>query len=240
MNRSIYFAVMFLVLTTLTGTAFAEGTMQTPDQGFYLRFSAGALGLMDADSRIPTDGDESVTEYDIGYRVGGAIGYHFNEHFGIEVEGAHSSADPDTLTLYGDPNSTNFQMLNNVIWSTSSVDGEAQANTLMFNIVYRHPWTDLTPYIGIGGGWAWMDSETSFIHPIALIPLTFEDTDETWSAQGFIGVDKAITSNLSVGVRYRVQGIGAFDLYEDDGTPFIINIDETIWHSGELTLEWAF
>ena len=62
----------------------------------------------------------------------------------------------------------------------------------------------------------------------------------TWSAQGFIGVDKAITSNFSVGVRYRAQGIGNFNLYEDDGTPFIIKIDKTLWQSGELTLEWAF
>ena len=80
-----------------------------------------------------------------------------------------------------------------------------------------------------------MQSKTSFIHPTFLVPVAFADKDETWSAQGFIGVDKAITSNLSVGVRYRAQGIGDFDLY--DG---VIQIDKTLWHSGELTLEWAF
>lgn len=234
MNRLMQFTIAFLSLTTLNCTAHADGTVQTPDQGFYVRVAAGALGIMDADSRIPNDGDRSVTEYDIGYRFGGAIGYHLNQHFGIEVEAAHSSADPDHLTLYGDPNSDNFQMLNNQIWSTSA-DGKARANTLMFNIVYRHPWAGLTPYIGIGGGGARMKSTTHFIHPTFKIPLTFSDTDTTWSAQGFIGVDKAITSNFSVGVRYRAQGIGDFELLNG-----LIKIDKTLWHSGEVTLEWAF
>ena len=237
-NRSMYFGVViFFGLASLTCVAHADGMGQGSLQGYYLRLTAGALGIMDADSTIPGDGDRSVTEYDIGYRVGGAIGYHLNDNFGVEVEGAHASADPNHLTLYGDPNSDNFQMLNNKIWSTSA-SGEARADTLMFNFIYRHPWAGLTPYIGIGGGMAWMKSKTSFNYPPALpakVPVTFEDTDETWSAQGFIGVDKALTSNLSVGVRYRAQGIGDFDLLNN-----LIKIDKTLWHSGELTLEWAF
>ncbi len=192
------------------------------DMGPYLSAHGGLLWLLDATAHIPSDGDSSVSSYDLGHRFGGAFGVDVSSHFGIEGEFSYAHAGLNHVALSDD--------ITGPIWSNPATGG-ASVGTFMGNLIARAQWQSLQPYVGVGAGLAIAHSETSTVNQYDE-PLAFADTDQTWAVQGFLGADFALSPDATIGARYRVQYVGPFSLY--DG---FINIDGSVWRSVEVTLK---
>ncbi|MCC2098031.1 MAG: outer membrane beta-barrel protein [Hyphomicrobiales bacterium] len=214
--------------------------------GFYFSVHGGAMQLSDATSAIPSDGDESHTEYDLGSRFGGALGYEFNEYLAAEVELSFARAAPSSLALYNvDPLSTGIgtcgpvpQAVNPCFQWKVPAGGAAEVLTLMGNIIASTNWNGIKPYVGVGGGLAHIHSRTTFDYGAAnnlgfSLPVTFDDTDATWAAQVIVGADVPLNDVVSIGGRYRAQWIGPFTV--NDGVK--INVERSFWQSAEVVLK---
>jgi opacity protein-like surface antigen len=88
-------------------------------------------------------------------------------------------------------------------------------------------------YIGLGGGIAHVNPNIDIGGNNGM-----NDTDTTWAAQAFLGVDLQLTDNLSLGGRYRYQHIGSTDYLDFDGDP--VSVDHISAHSIEAVLKVRF
>lgn len=203
---------------------------QMAPAGWYVSMHGGAAWLSDVDSSIPSDGNTSTLDYDMGFRVGGAIGYHFNENFAMEAEVSYAEVEPNKLTLFNVVPTTNEPEIGE-IWS-SPASGQADVLTLMGNFIASTQVGNLNPYIGAGAGVGWVHSLTNSFDVDRNVPLSFEDDATVWAAQVFGGADYALTDKLSIGGRYRAQWIGSWDILN------FIETETSLWHSAEVTLKY--
>jgi opacity protein-like surface antigen len=168
-------------------------------------------------------------ETDNGFRVGGALGYTFNEIFAIEGEVSYMNQDFDEgeinkIIVHGyeyDCHDCKFDL-----------DGDVSILTGMVNLIAGFPVGQmLRPYIGGGIGIAHVsfnDVADGFL----------DDDDNTFAAQAFVGIDLGLSENIALGIRGRLLHISDIDLNDEFDCEH--NIDTDLIKSVEGVLTFAF
>ncbi|GAB4531944.1 MAG: outer membrane beta-barrel protein [Amphiplicatus sp.] len=124
----------------------------------------------------PVGSGELDTE--LGYDVGGALGYRFADFFSVEGEIAYRSNDIDGGVIAGAP---------------FSADGDLNALSFMANGVFSAPGRyGFTPYVGAGAGAARIGGDG--------------DHEVVFAYQAFGGVKRQLTDRVAAGVEYRYFG----------------------------------
>ena len=165
-------------------------------------------------------------EADNGWRVGAAIGYSFSSIFSIEGEISYLNQDFDHADL-----DCPLLVCND---GEFDLDGDASIWTGMVNLIAGFPLGNFfRPYIGGGIGFAHvslndLDDITGF---------DLDDSDTTFAAQAFAGIDFMLTDNMALGGRYRVLHIGDIDLVDDS---FDHELDPDLMQSIEAVLTVGF
>lgn len=146
-----------------------------PDRGWYFNVEAGPNWAEDAD---------------VGFRLGGAVGYNLHKHFGVEF---------DTGWIWNE---------------AEDADASLSHIPLIVNGVFRYPINSKwVPYAGAGIGGAYS------ILSIDEFGLDDNDGDFVFAWQFFGGVRYVINDRMSVGAFYKYLGTGDSE-FEIDGISF--------------------
>ncbi|MCR9134828.1 MAG: porin family protein [Alphaproteobacteria bacterium] len=222
------FPLSCLALGASIGMAMAADSdtpaVVTPAQmPFYLSLHGGVTFPDNPDIVFDLLGQTGVPgrgNNDNGYRVGGALGYGFNELLSGEVEVSYANSDVNSIYAGG------------IFNVTTPTTGDGSLWTTMGNIVLGHDMGGWRPYVGAGAGAARMDLDVSGFGS------GVDDHDWTWAVQAFAGADLSLTQNMSIGARYRYQHVGSTNFSDGNGLP--IGLDETGVHSIEAVLTVNF
>jgi opacity protein-like surface antigen len=163
---------------------------------------------------------------DNGWRVGAAIGYSFSSILAIEGEISYLNQDFDNGDLDCDPL---------CVGGDFDLDGDASIWTGMVNLIAGFPVGNFfRPYVGGGVGFA----HVSLNDLDDIGPFDLDDSDTSFAAQAFAGVDLMLTDNMALGGRYRVLHIGDIDLEDDAGNDH--DLDPDLIQSVEAVLTIGF
>lgn len=189
--------------------------------GLYFAVHGGAYWVPPVGTWFNDGSDTGETSTDTGYRFGGSIGYDFNPMFGVEAEVSYGHASLSSFEFDGG--------------GGGDVEGDASNLTVAGNVIVGQQWGSFRPYLGVGAGAA----RVALSVPAGSFgPDGVDDSDWTWMAQAFAGVDFMITNNLSLGARYRFQYTGKTSFADDGGTP--LGLDAFGAHSVEAVLKIRF
>ena len=196
-------------LAIISGAAYAADLSYKPPQivapapeafggaGAYFTLHGGALWVGSVATDMSTGTYVGDTSTKMGYRVGGSIGYDFNSSFGAEAEVSYGGVGLNAYTC-----SVGFCG----IPSNAALTGNASLLTVMGNLILGTQMGAFHPYVGVGAGAA----DLSLSVPDGQFgPDGVKANNWTWAAQAFVGVDLALTKNVSLGGRYRYQYVGA-------------------------------
>lgn len=195
-----------------------------PAGGFYFSMHGGFYFVDDPDVTFNIGGlgpVAAVTSTDDGYRIGGSVGYDFNELMGAEAEISYIHVGVDSFDAGA------FGIL--------PADGDAGLLTLMGNVIVGQDMGAIRPYIGAGAGGANLSLDVD----LAAAGLNAVDESQwTWAAQVFAGADFQLNDRTSIGGRYRYQWIGSTDYTDTGGNP--VALDQFGGHSIEAVLKVSF
>jgi opacity protein-like surface antigen len=172
------------------------------------------------------DWDDEYDDYDIniesddGWRIGGAVGYSLGAILAIEGEISYLNQDFDVA----EDDLGEFE-----------VDGDVSIFTGMVNLIAGFPVGSIfRPYVGGGLGFAHVS-----LNDLDLgVGADLDDSDTSFAAQAFAGIDVMLSDNMALGGRYRVLHIGDIDLEDDDDGGH--EIDPDLMHSIEAVLTVGF
>jgi len=230
-------------LAIMSGAAYAADLSFKPPQmvvpapetmggaSMYFTLHGGALWLPSVGTDIGAGSFVGDTSTKMGYRVGGSIGYDFNSSVGAEAEVSYGNAGLNAYTC---------SIGCGGIPSNPALTGSASLLTVMGNLVLGTQMGAFHPYVGVGAGAA--DVFLS-VPDFQFGPDGLKDNNWTWAAQAFVGVDFALTKNVSLGGRYRYQYIGPtkfMDLGDQTGTPAPVALDGFGAQSIEAVLKVRF
>ena len=203
MNRLIGVAVFALVFITTSA--------QAADKGMYFSANWGSGILSDADS-APL-GIVSETSVDLGFNLGGAIGYDYGP-VRAEFELAYHHNDFNELSTGG---------------VTVPAFGTVSVISLMVNGYYdfHSENSPLVPYLGAGVGLANIEENLS------VIGLQFVDDDNTnaFAYQFMAGLGFNINPTTTLTAGYRFFATLDPEFKDSAGTPF-----DSEYQSHEITL----
>jgi opacity protein-like surface antigen len=192
-----------------------------PWSGIYFSVHGGGLWIPPVGTSFNDGANTGDTSTNVGYRVGGSVGYDFSSAFGVEAEVSYGAVTLDTFEADGG--------------GTLGVTGDASTLTIAGNVIIGQQWGAFRPYVGIGGGAA----QISLSVPDNVFgPDGVSDSDWTWMAQAFVGIDFMLTHNVSLGARYRFQYTGGTNFEDEGGTP--LALDAFGAHSIEAVLKARF
>jgi opacity protein-like surface antigen len=175
--------------------------------GPYLSVHVGPSWLSDAD----LDGSDpgirlrSEVEFDTGIRLGGALGYDFGE-FRVEGQFGYHSHELEEVTDI---------QVNGVPQGDLDADGDLDAFILLANGLYDiDTGTQLTPYLGAGIGFAFLEVDDLSISGI----LVGDEDDTVFAYQLSGGVAYEITEQIDADLSYRFTATSEpdFDGVESD------------------------
>jgi len=156
--------------------------------------------------------------HDIMGSIGGQIGYRWCDNFRSEFEAIYNNSPYSYLhlgnvSIHAPDTSTGLRL------KGQSQSGVATLN--LFYDIFGDFSSDVVPYLGIGGGYAYVSSKINFYYNNVLVSSNFESlggaTPSTKSKSGAVG--QAI-----VGVSYYLDDFSYFAL---DGR-YLISADQTI------------
>lgn len=129
----------------------------------------------------------SDSESKNGWRVGGAIGKHLGDYFGIEAEVGYASASAGsvviTLPIQAGP---------------IPLTGSGSLLTGMINAFLGANMGAIRPYIGGGAGVGYFTA-----HNITGAGAVLNGSTTGLAAQAMAGIDFAVTDSMTIGGRYR-------------------------------------
>jgi len=177
------------ILTATLALVFITTSAHAADKGMYFSGNFGFSELSDSNASIPGIFTSEV-DFDLGFRVGGALGYDFGA-YRVEGEIAYRLNDTDVGTASG--------------FGTGPVTGEVSAISFMANGYYDFLMQNspLVPYLGLGVGFANVDAD--FTAPNS--PLTLIDDSAivfAWQFMFGLGYNISSTTTLTVDYRYFV------------------------------------
>jgi len=194
-----------LLLISATGLAQAE-------DGFYMSLNAGmALPTFSKGTDSATEGQDLAVDYyalndsNLGYVVGGALGYGINDLGRVEIEVSHQKNEQLAYFFNSNLAPNDDFVLNEGDVSTESI-------AVMFNgyIDFKND-SSFTPYVGIGLGYANLKLSGNRVDA-GTWP---EASTNTFAYQGMAGVDWQMTDTLSIGAKYTY--FGTLGLIYDQG-----------------------
>jgi len=222
--------VVALAVTALMGLtpALAADIVTEPEpavvedvNNWYVSIHGGIKFGEDWDDEVD-DGDFDIDiESDDGWRIGAAIGYSFSSIFSIEGELSYLTQDLD----HADCDDC-------IVDDEFDLDGDVRIWTGMVNLIAGFPVGNFfRPYVGAGAGFAHVS-----LDDLDFDNFDLDDSDTSFAAQAFAGIDLMLTDNMALGGRYRVLHIGDIDL-EDD---FDHELDPDLIQSVEAVLTIGF
>ena len=214
-------AVAVGVLFSSAGLAAAADEIGYPSFGLYASLHGGWYLPQEPTATFEVGPDTVLggINVDNGYRIGGAIGYDFTRNFAVEFETSFARSTVDSIDV-GPP-----------VDATQPAPGHGSLLTLMGNAIIGEHYGNWRPYIGAGIGGALVSLDVDFMSGL-------DDSDWALAGQVFVGVDYAISDNVSVGARYRYQHVGSTDY--TDGNDLPVGLSDFGAHSIELGLKVKF
>ena len=204
-----------------------EPAVVEDENNWYFSIHGGIKFGEDWDDEIDDDIHIDI-EADDGWRVGAAIGYSFSSILAIEGEISYMNQDFDHADLDCPPGSI---VCND---GEFDLDGDAAIWTGMVNLIAGFPIGNFfRPYVGGGIGFAHVSLND--LDEISVFDL--DDSDTSFAAQAFAGIDLMLSDNMALGGRYRVLHIGDIDL-EDNS--FDHELDPDLIQSVEAVLTVGF
>jgi OmpA-OmpF porin, OOP family len=243
MFRSHLFAGAIALATALFGisTSALSADMPVPEpvaeNNWYISLHGGVKFGEDWDDKFDLCFIEhceitldATGETDNGFRVGGSLGYMINQIFAIEGEVSYMTQDFDegqlnSITIHGYEYDCEHDC-------GFDLDGDVSILTGMVNLIAGFPVGErLRPYIGGGVGVAHVNFDD-------VADGFLDDSDNSFAAQAFVGLDLGLTEHLSLGVRGRILHIGDIEL--DDEYDCEHDIETDLIKSVEGVLTFTF
>lgn len=215
-------ASILLMTPTLTDADAAEG--------FYIGLDVGYSTLHDSD----IDGDISGTTKDNGtvtvddtYLLSAAVGFASSGPFRAELQGSYQKFDVDTIK-------------ENRGTVEQNGTGEAELRTITLNalIDLGDGSGAVTPYVGIGGGAAYVELDN------ISRPGRSAVNEDGFAAVGQLmaGLDYPVNDVVSLMVGYRLQWIPNADgsHTRSNGTTVSADADDIVIHNATVGLRFSF
>ena len=233
-------AVAAAVLVSVSTPATAADIAAEPaaESSWYLSLQGGWKFNEDLDDDLdathggsePGNSAELSIETDDGWRVGGALGYRFNDWLAVEAEVGYMEQDF---------NSADFEEgegeFDGLAGEEFDLGGDISILTGMINGVVGVPIGNMIrPYVGGGLGVAYIDADAS----IDALGFSLDDSDTVFAAQAFAGIDVPVTENVAIGGRVRYLHVDDFDLVDDEDHDHSIDPDGIF--SAEAVLTFNF
>jgi len=183
MNRLL--AIVALIFFFIAPSAHAA------DKGMYVSGNLGLSLVPDLDQEIIGFGMVSDVSLDLGFRIGGVLGYNFGA-FRAEGEIAYRTNDTDDGNIVG--------------LGPGPVEGDISALSFMVNGYYdfHSANSPLVPYLGVGLGFASIDADITapFLTPLPLI----DDSATVAAFQFMAGFGYNINPTTTLTFDYRYFG----------------------------------
>ncbi|WP_271274360.1 outer membrane protein [Aliamphritea hakodatensis] len=177
------------------------------------------------DTSLNSSGRNVTAEFDkdTAFSIAGGYSYEANSLGNVRIEAEYLTTDNDT-------DSVNFNG-NNFPANGQAVGGSLETRALFLNVTqeFNTPSETFTPYLGIGVGYADVDSSISY-GPVANI----DDNDSAFAYQIQAGLDVKFTEQLTGFAEYRYVAIDDIDLDRFGGGPGGI---QTTRQSGDLDFD---
>lgn len=233
-------AVAAAVLVGASTPAIAADITPTPvaENNWYLSIHGGWKFNEDLDDDLdathggtePGNSAKISIDTDDGWRVGGALGYRFNDWLAVEGEVGYMDQDFDSAKF--DEGEGEFDGLAGLKFD---LHGDIEIVTGMINALVGVPVGDMIrPYVGGGLGVAYVDVNAR----ISALGFSLDDSDTVFAAQAFAGIDVPITENVAIGGRVRYLHVDNFDLKDDEHHDHSVDPDGII--SAEAVLTFSF
>lgn len=180
MKQFVKLAAATAVISAVAAPAFAN---EVKDGDTYFKLSGGAI-IVD-DLKGTSGGLPVKIEFDTGWTISGAIGYHLNPNVALELELSYVTADFDSGTVAG---------------ITVPINGDLSSLLTLVNANFHaNPGGNFDPYIGAGIGMAFSEIK---IDSIGGIPVNSKDSGDDLALQGTAGVNMALGGG-KLGAQYR-------------------------------------
>ena len=154
-----------------------------PAIGWELSLRAGPGGMQDSLTGFPNqDRPPYKFEYSTGIASGVALGYRFHPRWRAELELARRDNDLGASSPAG-----------------SSVSGHQDVMAVMGNVYCDFMTGYLTPYLGVGAGYSWIDVDNFRVNN----QLHINDTATAAAFQGIAGALYRINTRWSASLDYR-------------------------------------
>lgn len=236
--RKIAVAVA-LATTALAGPALAR------DKSWYVGAQAGANLVQNELFDITRPGtagtvvDDGIrVRHEIGYDVGGTIGYDFG-FFRAEFEVAYKDNNLDVVTIEQAIPAIRLSQGNVAVpalgVNTDAADGNARVLSFMANGLFDFggQGSDVGGFIGGGAGIARVQHSQ---YQLAKFGNTFiDDSDTGFAWQVLAGVYKPITDHVDIGLKYRFFNVPNVNTFTTNGLE-----TETRYRSHSLMLTLAY
>ncbi len=221
MKNKILIVFIFIFTLLLSAQIFAQGAPYikgTP----YISANVGASWLDDSSLTASDIGInvKSDMEFDTGYLLGAAIGYDFGQ-FRLEGEFEYRFHDIDKWKDI---------TINGINLGDASGDGDVRALSFLVNgFIDFSSDSPLTPYVGVGIGFATIDMNDVEIEDVSL----GDDDDNVFAYQLAAGVAYAVNPymSLDLGYRYFATSDPEFDDFEAEGEYGSHNISLAVRYS---------
>ena len=182
------------------------------------------------DYNCPIDIDVTA-ETDNGWRLGGSLGYMLTDIFAVEGELSYMNQDFDEFSI-NKISIKGYSYDCHSAWCDQDLDGDASIITGMVNLIAGLPVSGLIrPYVGAGAGFAHVsldDVAEGFL----------DDSDTTFAAQAFAGIQFGITENVGLGIRGRVLHINDLEFEDEEDCDHDVDVDLIKSVEAVLSFTW--
>ncbi len=232
----------FVVAIALATTAMA-GPALAKDKAWYIGVEAGAILQQNQEFDISNSAgtvkvpDGLRARYEIGYDVGGNIGYDFGM-FRAEFEVAYKDNNLDNVNiLQAIPAIVvpNGQIAVPPVGNNPAADGNARVLSFMANGLFDFGGEngDWGAYIGGGAGIARV--QLNDLQLAKYFNKFLDDSDTGFAWQALAGVYKPLTKHVDLGVKYRYFNVPDVDTFTVNGLA-----TKTHYHSHSLMVTLAY
>jgi OmpA-OmpF porin, OOP family len=217
----------------LSLVAWSGAMAQVTDQpnGYYVRLEGGWNHLGHMDSTGSTSAFSLTTVEDDGSILGGAVGYKFG-NFHLEMEMDYRDNSVNSVHV-GNPGTFGAGLAG----ASSMPGGRVTSIVQLINGIYDLPWRPaprLTPYIGLGVGYAGVKMEGITAGGTQLVG----DSDLVPALQPSIGLRYQVSDTIGLGLEYRF--LNGFDPKFKDNTGHVFNSSDYQSHSVLLSMTFTF